>query len=116
CESSIRWLIERKHSLAMLGEADTLQVLDQIAELHEHAYGWRRPGSLAGQRFYAPSMSAAERMRTRVRYSVEALDLAYLYGEASAVQAHETALPSLAEDPDLFAGASDEVMVEEVER
>lgn len=114
CDESLRWLIERKHSLAMLSEADTLQVLDQIAGLHERAYGWRRP-TAARDRFYAPSMSAAERMRTKVRYCVEALDLAYPYGEAPAVQAHETALPALAEDPGLFAGADSDV-VEEVDR
>ena len=39
---------------------------------------------------------------------------AYVYGEAPAIQAHETALPALSEDPELFAGA--EVVVEEVDR
>jgi hypothetical protein len=115
-EESIRWLIEQKHSLSLLGEADTLAVLDQIAGLHQTAYGWRLPAALAASRFYAPATSAAERMRTKVRFCVEALDLAYLYGEAPAIQTQEAALPQLAEDPALFAGASEEVVVEEVDR
>jgi bacteriophage exclusion system BrxC/D-like protein len=111
-EASIRWLVEQKHSLAMLDEADTVEVLDQIAGLHERAYGWRRPPG----RFYVPSMSAAERMRTKVRYCVEALDLAYLYGEAPIIQPVEAPLPKLAEDAELFAGRVEDVVVEEVDR
>ena len=72
--------------------------------------------SQSASHFYAPAMSAAERMRTKVRFCVEALDLAYLYGEAPTVQARESALPRLEEDPELFAGAGDEVVVEEVDR
>ena len=87
-------------------------MLDQIAGLHERAYGWRRPKG----RFYAPAISAAERMRTKVRFCVEALDLTYLYGEVPAMQAHEVALPKLAEDERLFAGRIDDVVVEEVDR
>ena len=104
--------MEQKHSLAMLDEADTLEVLDRIAGLHERAYGWRRPPG----RFYVPSMSAAERMRTKVRYCVQALDLAYLYGETPTIQSVETPLPKLAEDAGLFAGRVEDVVVEEVDR
>ena len=84
-EVSIRWLVEQKHTLGLLNEADTLHVLDRISDLHEQAYGWQRPEG----RFYVPAMSAAERMRTKVRYCVEALDLAYVYMEAPVVQTHK---------------------------
>ena len=115
-DASIRWLVEEKLSLTLPGEAETLQVLDRIAEIHETAYGWQRPGRSTGDRFYAPALSAAERMRTKVRYCVEALDLAYLYGETPRIRTYEIAAPRLEEDPDLFAGAPDEVVVEDVDR
>lgn len=110
-ESSIRWLIERKHSLALLGEAETLEVLDRIAALHEQAHGWHRQEGWG--RFYVPTMSAAERMRTKVRYCVEALDLAHLYGEPPTVYSREVALPHLTEDPDYYAAP---IEVEDVDR
>jgi hypothetical protein len=54
CRESIRWLVEQKHSLAPPSEADTVAVLDRIADLHEQAYGWRRPKG----RFPPPSACA----------------------------------------------------------
>jgi hypothetical protein len=112
--ASIRAVVEEKRSLTLLGAAETTAVVDQIAELHERAYGWRRRAEWG--RFYLPAMSAAERMRTKVRYAVEALDLAYLYGEPPSVRTREIALPALQEDEDLFAGRVGEVVVEEVDR
>jgi hypothetical protein len=113
-ESTLRWLIERKHPLALLGETETFEVLDRIAALHEQAYGWKRKAEWG--RFYAPTLSAAERMRTKVRYCVEALDLAHLYGEPPRVRSQEIALPKLEEDQEYFAGALDEFIVEDVDR
>jgi hypothetical protein len=113
-ESSLRWLIERKHPLALLGESETFEVLDRIAALHEQAYGWKRKAEWG--RFYAPTLSAAERMRTKVRYCVEALDLARLYGEPPRVRSQEAALPKLQEDEEFYAGSLDDVVVEDVER
>jgi hypothetical protein len=115
-ETTIRWLVEGKHSLAALGEAETLEVLDQIAVLHEQAYGWRRPAALSGRRFYVPALSAAERMRTKVRFCVESLDLTYLYGEPPAIRAQEAALPKLQEDEAFYGDSLAEVSVEEVDR
>jgi len=114
--ATIRWLVEERRSLALLGEADTGLVLDQIAELHQLAYGWRLPPGGAAGRFYAPALSAAERMRTKVRYCVEALDLAYLYGEYPSVHTRAAAPPSLTEDEALFGDRLDDVVVEEVDR
>jgi hypothetical protein len=113
-ESSIRWLIERKHPLALLGETETFEVLDRIAALHEQAYGWKRKAEWG--RFYAPTLSAAERMRTKVRYCVEALDLAHRYGEPPRIRSQEVDLPKLREDERYYAGALDEVVVEDVDR
>ena len=108
--------MEQKHSLALLSPSDTQAVLDRIAEVHEQAYGWRIPPAAREARFYSPAMSAAERMRTKVRYCVEALDLAHLYREVPEVQSREMPLPRLTEDPQLFAGKSDDIVVEEVDR
>lgn len=113
-EASIRWLIERKHPLALLGETETFEVLDRVASIHEAAYGWKRKGEWG--RFYAPTLSAAERMRTKVRYCVESLDLAHLYGAPPRVRSQEISLPHLHEDEDYFAGAPDEVVIEDVDR
>jgi hypothetical protein len=112
-EGSIRHLIERKHPLALIGETETLEILDRIAGIHEQAYGWRRDPQWG--RFYAPAVSAAERMRTKVRYCVEALDLASLYGEPASVRSQEIALPKLEVDEEYYAGAAEE-LVEDVDR
>jgi hypothetical protein len=108
---SLRWLIEAKNPLALLGETETNEVLDRIATLHEQAHGWKRQAGWG--RFYVPTVSAAERMRTKIRYCVEALDLAHLYGEPPVVRSREVALSHLEEDPDYYAGADE---VEEVDR
>jgi hypothetical protein len=115
-EAGIRWLVEDKLSLVPLREEDSLEVLDRIATIHERAYGWRRSGRLAEERFYAPSPSVAERMRTKVRYCVEALDLAYLYGELPRLETDESAQPILTVDEEFFAGRLGEVTVEDVDR
>lgn len=121
-EEAIRRLIERKHPLALLGEAETQEVLDRIAAVHEAAYGWKRPA--AWGRFYAPALSAAERMRTKVRFCVEALDLAHLYGEPPRLRTHELPLPQLQEEAEYYTlsadrdsqGVADAADVEEVDR
>jgi len=109
-ERAVKWLVQSKKSLSPLSSAEVDGVLDRIAALHELAYGWQRPEG----RFYVPQLSAAERMRTRVRFCVESLDLARLYDEAPQVETREARLDTLREDEALFT-VPDEVTVIEVE-
>lgn len=97
-EKAIRWLAERKLPLKIPSAAQADAILDRIADLHEAAYHWQRPPG----RFYVPELSAAERMRTRVRFCVESLDLARLYGEAPEIETHAALPDTLHEDEALF--------------
>jgi len=109
-ERTIRWLVQSKKPLAPLSAGEVDGVLDRIAGLHELAYGWQRPEG----RFYVPQLSAAERMRTRVRFCVETLDLTRLYGETPQVETREAPLEALHEDEEIFT-VPEEVTVIEVE-
>ncbi len=107
-ERGIRWILQNKKPLTPLRPGEVNALLDRIADLHEQAYGWQRPPG----RFYVPELSAAERMRTRVRFCVESLDLARLYGETPVVEAVDALPEQLREDEELFAPAQEVEVVE----
>lgn len=107
-EEALNWLVRSKMSLVSPTAKETDAILDRIADLHEQAHEWRRPEG----RFYAPALSIAERMRTRVRYCVESLDLARLYGVGNDLEAIEVVPDLPHEDEELFAGVPDVIDVD----
>lgn len=98
-ERVLKFLLQENIPLEMLTETEVHKMLSSLRESHSRAYSWEAtldiPSSLEATKHV--------RLRTRIRYALECLDLTYLYREMPAVltgELQEASLTGEEEDPD----------------
>lgn len=81
-----------------LGTKDLMQLLEQLVELHGKAYAWEAALEIR------PLLEAigSQPIRTHIRATLEALDIAYLYHEAPVLATTDLVESSLQEDENFF--------------
>ncbi len=104
-------LLQEAQLLEPLGAANWEQLLQQLLDAHEAAYGWS--SGLTAQAFWQQvrqlTTEADTKVRVRLRLAVQWLDLLYQYGHAPHVQAiHRLAEVDLAEEPQGEAAAGED--------
>ncbi|MGO0122570.1 BREX system ATP-binding domain-containing protein [Desulfothermobacter acidiphilus] len=72
-----------------LSSSEVQRMLSKVAEFHAQAYGWRPEVNLEELLQKLLNNPKAQRLRTKIRYTVEYLDLKYLYREEPEVEAGE---------------------------
>lgn len=82
---AINALLQNSVNLEPLSSFEIQRMLSKVVELHARAYGWRPEVNLE-ELLYATKHA---RLRTKIRYAVEYLDLKCLYGEEPVVRAGE---------------------------
>ncbi|MEW5763223.1 MAG: BREX system ATP-binding domain-containing protein [Bacillota bacterium] len=79
---AINALLQNAVSLEPLPNSEVQRMLAAVVDLHARAYGWQ-PDVDVEELFAATRLA---RLRTKIRYAVEYLDLKYLYGEEPVVR------------------------------
>ncbi|ACX52857.1 hypothetical protein Adeg_1768 [Ammonifex degensii KC4] len=86
---AIDTLLRDAVDLNPLSSSEIQMMLSKVVELHARAYGWQPEVDPAELLQKLLSNLKAQRLRTKIRYAVEYLDLKYLYREELEVEARE---------------------------
>lgn len=98
-------LIKEAVTLESLPLSEVRRMLGKVQDLHSEAYDWHADVDLDG----VLGATKHARLRTKIRYMLEYLDLKYLYGEEPSVEARDPDEAFLNEGPgEAPSGAHDE--------
>jgi hypothetical protein len=100
---TLRYIAEESLDLVSLEEHDVRVILEKVVHFHGTAYSWHPHIDLE----QILLSTKGNRLRTRIRYTIETLDLAYLYpAEKARTEIKELEEARLNEDDQFFTPAS----------
>jgi hypothetical protein len=98
-------IAEKSMDLTSLGEKDARVILEKVIHLHATAYSWHPSIDLEE----VLRKTKGSRLRTRIRYTMETLDLAYLYpAQKVSTEIKKLEEVHLDEDDRFFTSAGDD--------